>query len=278
MTLVMIWKDRADERLWAVSDSRVSDPKHAGRVRLTDRGAKLLEARAVLHRARFPDPNIPIKERTFGFAYAGSSLIALQAYAAVIPLWARLETPEANDLPSIRAFADHLAIFVREYALEVSSASSGACGQLVQCECALFGFDEQSRAFDGYVVSACLQGNVVSASLRQMTMSDPGTVQFMGNGKENASIELGKLCKELATQELAREPLQYIRQFIANERRDDVGGGVQIGIATRHGFSIHFDVQPLSVGSGAATAKYRGFDVSKIGQVGDARVFLSGFA
>ena len=93
MTLVMAWREQAMERVWIVSDSRLSREGQSGPVRLTDAGAKILTVPIVLRRQTpLSVLGTPILASNLAFAYAGSSLIAMQAYAAVLPLWSHLQT------------------------------------------------------------------------------------------------------------------------------------------------------------------------------------------
>jgi hypothetical protein len=121
MTLVVIWRESKVEGLWVVSDSRLSQPGAVGCVRLTDRAAKILEIPVILRRQTPGDVlGTPVKIMNLGFAFAGSSLVALQAYAAVLPLWSRLQISGPEILPSVKDFAEHLAHFVECFASEVA--------------------------------------------------------------------------------------------------------------------------------------------------------------
>lgn len=116
MTLVMAWREKEIDRVWVVSDSRLSNVGTRGTVRLTDSAAKLLSVPVVLRR---PTPSnvlgTPVLTTNLAFAYAGSSLIAMQSYAAVLPLWSHLQTNGPERLPSVRDFAKHLGTFVAAY-------------------------------------------------------------------------------------------------------------------------------------------------------------------
>lgn len=133
MTVLMIWREQESDRLWLVSDSRISNPGLGGGiVRYSDRGAKILEAQVVLNRT---------ESRMLGFAYAGSSLIALQAWAAVLPLWRRLQS-DGLELPSIEDCAIHLGKFVKSYWDEVSAALG-----VQKCLCLLVGYASRPEAW-----------------------------------------------------------------------------------------------------------------------------------
>jgi hypothetical protein len=142
MTLMMVWKELGAERLWTVSDSRLSNSGHEVQ-RITDRAAKILEVPLTLRRPISGSSlGEPIRSTTLGFAYAGSSLVALQTYAAVLPLWSRLQTSGVEVLPSIRDCSTHLSKFVEAYFQE----------SMGPCQCILIGYDDPTQMLDGWVV------------------------------------------------------------------------------------------------------------------------------
>lgn len=268
MTLVMAWREQAAQRVWLVSDSRLSDPGQQGRTQLTDNAAKLLVAPRILRRQTPMNVfGVPVASSDVGFAYAGSSLIALQAYAAILPLWGHLQTSGEEVLPSMRACAEHLGIFVRAYTMSVS----GAFGQLQPCQCAIIGFDTPSQAVEGWIVAVEDQSGTVDVEIRRMAIG-PGEIELIGSGARAARAALD--CNFPRMGELwHREPLAMIRAHL-REPRGDVGGGVQIGYVNEAGFQLSYDVQP---GEGGFYAmRYRGFDFGEISRIGDTFCNLPG--
>lgn len=264
----MAWREHTMQRVWLVSDSRLSSPAQHGRTQLTDNAAKLLVAPRVLRRQTPMNVlGTPVASSDVAFAYAGSSLIALQAYAAVLPLWGHLQTSGEEILPSMRACADHLAIFVRAYTLSVSAAS----GQLQPIQCAIVGFDAPSQTVEGWIVAAVDQGGTIEIDTRRMTI-EPGEIEMIGSGVAAAR---GTLERDFprAGDLWHREPLAMIRAHL-REEHIDVGGGVQIGYAGEAGFQLSYDVQPAQ--SGFYTMRYRGFDFGEISRIGDAFCNLPG--
>jgi hypothetical protein len=237
MTMLLIWRERDLDRFWMVSDSRLSSPGQIGRHRLTDRGAKILEAPLVLRRPSSGSVlGTPIRETMLGFAFTGSSLTALQSYSAVLPLWNRLQTSGLEILPSIRDCAEHLSKFVRAYFGETEGA----------CECVLIGYDDPSHAVDGWVVEANLVGGQPTTTVRQLRLSRPGAIESLGSGRAAAReglLQFGSCDGERIWQ---REPLHMIRHLLKSDLADDVGGGVQLGFLTELGFQLNFDVQPFT--------------------------------
>ncbi|WP_428679880.1 hypothetical protein [Sphingopyxis sp.] len=277
MTLIMGWREGDLDRVWIVSDSRLSRPGRIGHERLTDSGAKLLAAELVMRRQT---PLLvfgtPVARRTVAFAYAGSALVALQSYAAVLPLWGHLQTVGQEILPPIAALAEHLGRFVAAYAHEVS----GAHGLFQACECAVIGFDDRLGAIDGWSVRA-EEGVSEQAALRRLDLA-PGAIEMIGSGAEVARARLASLTREPGGA-WHREPLAMIRAALHGEAMGhtgasmggDVGGGVQIGYVSPEGFELMYDVVP---GTPFAEMRFRGFDFSEISRVGEAFVNLPGLA
>jgi hypothetical protein len=272
MTLVMIWRENEAQRLWVVSDSRLSQPGTVGRVRLTDRAAKILEIPVILRRQTPGDVlGTPVKVMNLGFAFAGSSLIALQAYAAVLPLWSRLQTSGPETLPSVKDFAEHLAHFVKSFASEVASSQ----GVVQGCQCALIGWSEAPGKLDGYLIKIQPSATSLSLKLEQLHIFGSDSIQMLGSASDQAHQNLvTELGKEKGVQ-LRREPLRFIRQFVKNDQHDAVGGGVQIGCANSGGFQLLFDAQSLA-GSFFPDMRYHGFRFNEINRIGNTFVNLPG--
>lgn len=268
MTLVMAWRQREMRRVWLVSDSRLSSHGQAGRVQLTDNAAKLLVAPRVLWR-QTPGSvfGAPISKSDIGFAYAGSSLIALQAYAAVLPLWGHLQTMGEEILPPMQAFAQHLGIFILEYTRTVSAAH----GQLQRCQCAIIGYDHSRADLEGWVVEVGQSDAELQLIIRQMTIA-PGEIEILGSGRAAAESALAAYPTEEAGL-WGREPLAMIRSHL-RQPAEDIGGGVQIGFANEFGFELSYDVQAAEHGFYAM--RYRGFEFDKVSRVGEAFCNLTG--
>jgi hypothetical protein len=275
MTLVMIWRESEVERLWVVSDSRLSNRGVVGRVRFTDRAAKILEIPVILRRQTPGDVlGTPIKIMNLGFAFAGSSLVALQAYAAVLPLWSRLQTSGPEILPSVKDFAEHLAHFVECFASEFAFSQGAAVSR---CQCALIGWCEAAGKLDGYLIEIRPSVPSLSVKLDQLRIFGSDPFQTLGSAGDQASEELVRTLGADENVQLRREPLKFIRQFVRNAQHDAVGGGVQIGWANSGGFQLLFDVQPFP-GSSFPDMRYHGFSFNEINQIGDAFINLPGLA
>lgn len=287
MTLLMMWREAAVEkvdsdelvpnkpaldRLWLASDSRLSaEGPSGGTVRLTDRAAKILEAHVHLYG---PTPqSLPIRSRKVGFSYTGSSLVALQAYAAVLPLWSRLQ---AQFLPTMGECAEHLAKFLRAYAWELAAAGDFRC----HTECLLVGFDERAAHIEAWRIGVAPTCAGIVLSVEQVSLGS-GEMALYGDGRAAAEAALAQLGR--SSNGWRREPIEWIRSRLREDQAGSVGGGVQIGAVGIEGFELYFDAQPFRAGVNGAgdsliTLRYRGFDFGDISHVGQASVFLPGLA
>ncbi len=271
MTLLMIWREGLAERVWMASDSRVSTIGSSGRVRLTDHAAKILEAQVVLRAPPQAEP--PVRSSTIGFGFTGSALVALQAYSAVLPLWSRLSSSGEQSLPTVGDCAEHMAKFAEAYARDI--AESGGRGD---CECVLLGRDDPSGEVTAWLVEVRTTSSGVTAPIRRLELK-PGQAELFGSGAPEAE----RLLAEIRRPQMrwAREPLFMIRRHTRWDEREDVGGGVQIGMATGDGFELYFDCPSFAADLSAAgdalvSMKYRGFEFSEIGRVGHTFVTLRG--
>jgi hypothetical protein len=270
VTLVMLWLEGESRRAWMVSDSRLSAPGSAGgRVQYTDRAAKILEASIVL----WPlEPGLPpIATAKLGFAYCGSSLVALNAYAAVLPLWSNLRSSTANLLPSVADCAEHLAKFVGAYAREVGGSGTGD----PTTQCVLLGYDTTRHRPECWCVRTTIGRDGLTSEVEQVELS-PRRVQTFGSGAARADAALASLPRSALW---GREPLRWIRGALNRDDQGDVGGGVQIGMAGPDGFELLFDAQPtVSTGFGSSpyAFRYRGFELDDVSRVGETFAALRG--
>ena len=275
MTLLMVWREASLDRLWIVGDSRLTRPGDAGgHVRLTDRAAKVLEADVFL---RGTDPFAPpLKAKKVGFAYAGSSLVALQSYAAVLPLWTRLMSSEQQELPTMGEIAEHLGKFVHAYTRDLAAAGERGCNT----DCVLVGFDDRSQGVEAWEILAHPSTSGIDFHCGQMQLG-PGAMYLSGSG----SMEAIERLKEIKPRggHWRREPLDMIRLQLRDDPPGTVGGGVQIGLASREGFEVCADAQTFRPGFSRPgdpllAMTYRGFDLGDVSRVGHAFVSIPGIS
>ncbi|MDB5475405.1 MAG: hypothetical protein JWP49_916 [Phenylobacterium sp.] len=272
MTLLMVWREGEADRLWVVSDSRLSAKGQSGDIRYTDRAAKVLEAQVLLHGRKPSEP--PLQSRTVGFAYTGSTLIALEAYAAVLPLWSRLKSSGEQTLPSMGDCAEHLGMFLQEYASDIAGT-----GGAVATECLLLGHDDKADAVEVWRAAAMRGDNGIDLSVQQLVLGN-GEMALFGSGKADAEDQLRKINPE--SQPWRRQPLDMLRAQLEEDKPGTVGGGVQVAFASPDGFHLSADAQPFRFGQSFGRAfiviSYRGFDFSEVSKVGHTFAALAGIS
>lgn len=268
MTLIMAWREAEMERLWLASDSRLTSPGMAGgAVRLSDSAAKILSIDQVLFDPHFPPEIRPVISRTtYAFAYAGSSLIAFQAYTAVQALWGRLLNADRVP-PSIDDSARHLAKFVDSYFRDL-----GAAGHPCEFEGMLAGQCPVTGVIKAYSIRPEVRDSQVFTDVRLLDIT-PGRLHAFGS-------QAG-LVSDLQPDQpplWAREPLRFLRRELAEDLHSDIGGGVQVAFMVPGRFDLTYDCQPRFGEPLDAGMRYRGFPFSDIGMVGPCIAGIAGIA
>ena len=268
MTLVMVCQE-APERWWVVSDSRLTQPAGSGLKRLTDAGAKILELPVTLFRPTVGDPfGEAIAKTTLGFAYSGSTLVALQAYAAVLPLWRRLQSTPHDILPSVEDFVRHLAQFVKAYYLEIQSP----------CQCILLGNNHGTGSAEAWVIEAGVfdTGDLSpKADVSVRRIDDTDAISTFGTGGKAANLWIERF-KEGTGYAYPKSKIRNFIRDIVHEDAQDVGGAVQIGMLIPNGFELCFDVAQPTAGRPLPYMSYRGFEMNSISKIGPCITIMRG--
>ncbi len=274
MTLVMIWGEAADQGVWVVSDSRLSRQGAVGRQVLTDRAAKIISIRTTLLKHTGKNGSAcPIATNTLGFAYTGSTLIALQAFAAVGPLWDNLFTVSGSALPVLSEYVKHLKFFVSEYSHDVCAADPDN-----GCQCVLLGWDHEADGPSVSVIESLGSASGVNITVQTIDLGIDCKVEAFGSGAEDIHAQIAAFREADTSGATRRTPLRFLRQFLKSSPHLEVDGGVQVGFLSRNGFQLYADAQPISLYQPPARIRYRGFDLQDYMQVGDALVNLPSIA
>lgn len=154
MTLVMAWHEPPDGGIWLVSDSRVSNEGlSGGRVISSDHAAKVLSISVRVVRQEMGEPwPRTIAETSFGMAYAGSTLIALQAFAAANLLWSHLQVSGDTPFPSagVRASLRVTVAMLQVPPVRPSRATASYLGRSAQARCRWRSASSSKRLAAGY--------------------------------------------------------------------------------------------------------------------------------
>jgi hypothetical protein len=139
------------------------------------------------------------------------------------------------------------------------------------------GWDYSSSSPAAVVIETSAHDGVASVRVACFTN---GALEILGSEKDLVRQQIAELPPSpyLPHETQSRVPLSYIRSTLKSTDRLDIGGGVQIGMANRNGFELTFDVQPIEIGSPFPDMRYRGFEMSEIGTLGQAFITLRGIA
>nr|WP_144020654.1 hypothetical protein [Burkholderia sp. AU33423] len=277
MTTVAIWyQDREPyESVWACSDSCISDPpthSESEPLPLLRHSPKIfpLQITCIEHG---PVPEVAAFQHTIGLAYAGSSLFAVNLYAALTPILSNLRGSHGANV-SIRNVADLAKVFL----LEFGQTYGERYGKLARVEVALFGYCKVERARRVFVLTPTSQkdcsGNLKQViSIEEIDFSMPEHFHLLGEHQVEIRERIVAARQSLPRGSSLREyaPRNVIREVIKEECYSGISGTVQLAHAHAGGLRQFMDLEAPDGSIENATAmnfKYLGFDLDKIGNVG----------
>lgn len=277
MTTVAIWyQDREPyESVWACSDSCISDPPtHSGSepLPLLRHSPKIfpLQITCIEHG---PVPEVAAFQHTIGLAYAGSSLFAVNLYAALTPILTNLRGSHGASV-SIRNVADLAKVFLAEFGQTYGEHH----GELARVEIAIFGYCKVERARRVFVLTPVFvqdaNGNAKpDISLEEIDFSLSEYVCLLGEHKAEIRERIATARQSLPLGLSLREyaPRNVIRAVIKEERYSGISGTVQLAHAHAGGLRQFMDLEAPDgsiVNVAPMNFKYLGFDLDKVGTVG----------
>ena len=276
MTAIAIWLNNEDPEspaLWVASDSRVSRDQNDT---LIDDAAKVFALPVV---CRLPGENGFFSQigffHTYGYCFAGSTLLGQNTFLALMPLLSNLATtrnhaPLMADVASFifnylgRAFDDYKAIACENSAIEV----------------ALFGWcpSTQKQHIFHYFPDKDENGVYMLKCTDHTDLKEKSFV-YLGDHRSDMTQKIQNAfdgdCEP--GRPLSRTPRYVIEEHINNAEYKAIGGGLQLGIADRFGFRPFSICKPRVHGEPEAYLSYLGYELHQdIRSVGDAFVNLPG--
>ncbi|WP_175032625.1 hypothetical protein [Burkholderia lata] len=215
------------------------------------------------------EANVVAFRHTIGLAYAGSSLFAVNLYAALTPILANLRG-KRGDQVSIR----DVAALAKTFLLEFSRAYGARTGGVAQVEIALFGYCKADSTRRVFVLSPatepCSGGPVPSIKLDEIDFATPEQVFLMGSHKSEMLdlIQMMRRSRPAGTSFRQIAPRDAIRKVIKENLFPDIGGTVQLAQANMHGLMQFMDLERPTESGIATNFKYLGFDLNEFGNVG----------
>lgn len=270
MTTVAIWyqENYPTQPIWVCSDSRISDNSDGEAMPLLRHSPKIfpLQIRCMEHgTAR----DAVAFQHTIGLAYAGSSLFAVNLYAALVPILTNLRGGQGAKV-SIRNVAE----LARTFLLDFVRAYGERRGVIGHVEIALFGFckaDETRRVFAlTPTLEAGRGGQTPAVRLDEIDFASTEYVFLMGSHKSAILESIRTMRKGRPAESSFRllAPRDAIRDVIKESRFPDIGGTVQLAQANTDGLLQFMDLERPTDDRVATNFKYLGFDLDEVGNVG----------
>lgn len=259
MTIVALWYRERYGELWCGSDTRVTCADAA----LTDSAPKILPVPILCHR-QIEGPRFELIHRhSLGFAFAGSTLAAVSSHALLAACTQNLLVEsEGTHALAIESVAELLRSIGETTIRDMSSRQN----RDVVFEAMIFGFCPVARAYRGFAIVP----NRTDGSLRMVMgqlLLEPGRFYLLGSG-EQSFLELHA---ELAATHPDPGVLTTLAAMVQGDAQHDVGGHVQIGVASTDGFRVLPVIEPGD-GPGHRSLTFLGFDLANGIRVGGCRI------
>lgn len=271
MTIVVLWYREKFDQLWCAADSRISN---AG-APATDSGAKIFPVPINCHRQTTPGTWVEYSSHKVGFAFAGSSLSALNTLALTSACTQQLRSDhDAEEAPSVEAVANLFKNVAEFYIRDISSRLVGASTELKRYffDSFVFGFCPRKQKYEAFALKPALPtGGSFSIDIYCVSV-EPYTYTPIGSGTEMfvaLSEEVAKTVPEPGV-------VPTLNEMLKREARADVGGYFQLGVAHKGGFDL---VPILDTGrERRGNVSFLGLDVTALGATDGFTVGFHAFA
>jgi len=260
MTSIVVWPNFELDRypsMWVVGDTRVS---FANGSPILEGAAKILGLPLV---CREPDQSGFFSkayfEHSFGYCFAGSTLMGQNSYLSLVPLLSNLVSAN-HYLPSMSDVAN----FALKYIRKTFDEYKERVGPSAMFEAAIFGWCHVNNQLEIWHFRPELQNDVYEMSLASHV--DPQFKDFLYLGDEKQEVErlLRNAFDEIAApgRPPERSPRQVVDELIADRGRASIGGDQQLAIANQFGFQPYTLLRPRVVGQPQAYMSYLGMELN----------------
>ncbi|HET9359883.1 MAG TPA: hypothetical protein VFO58_09035 [Vicinamibacterales bacterium] len=271
MTAIAIWLNDEEPKhptLWIVADSRISGASAAP---LIEDGAKIFSL-PVVCRAPGQDGFFSRISYThsFGYCFAGSTLMGQNAYLALVPLLGNLAA-RADYVPSM---AD-VASYVHRYLLHTFDDFKSKVGESAMFEVAIFGHCGRTNRLTAFHVEPGRdEAGTWTLKCSEREDIQVGHPLYLGADKSRMMERFAAALGSAAPgRPLSRMPRYVIQDCISDESLPSIGGDVQLGIANSFGFRALALVKPRVYGKPEAYISYLGRELTPdLAQLGEALV------
>lgn len=280
MTAVAIWCNHeasGNPGLWVAADSRVSTLQGSA---LIEDAAKVFALPVV---CRSPGANGLMTEvyynHTYGYCFAGDTLLGQNAYLALTPLLSNLVS-STSYIPSL---AD-VARYVHAWLCRTFNSCKGLRGERSLFEVAVFGHCRMTDQLSVFHFLPKPENSVFEIACEPHENMQAKEFIYLGDEKAHMRSQIGAALSTdpdpLAAfaaasigKRTSRIPRYVIQDHIDDESFPTIGGDLQLGIADRFGFRPLALCKPRVIGQPAALISYLGRELTPdITYVGKAMV------
>jgi hypothetical protein len=275
MTAIAIWCNHetpSNPGLWIAADSRVSN---SGSSVLIDDASKIFSL-PVICRAQGKDGFFSevYEAHTYGYCFAGSTLLGQNTYLTLQPLLGNLVSP-VGYIPSIADVAKYLLAYLRLTFDDVRER----IGPASMVEVGLFGHCRKTGQLSMFHYIPKLDGSVYRMTCESHENMQDKNFVYLGDQRPHmcAKITAAFAGEIIPGRPLSRIPRHIIQDHIDDPNSPSIGGDLQLGVANRFGFCPFVLGKPRIMGQPAAYLSYLGRELTPdIQYVGDALVGCPG--
>jgi hypothetical protein len=260
MTAIAIWHNNeivTNPALWVAADSRIGSQD--GSVLLED-GSKI-----------FPLPVIcsspgddgffsrVVHSHTYGYCFAGSTLMGQNAYLAIAPLLTQLAIT-GSDIPALKDVAEfalkHFELTFSQYRERVGSAS--------MFEAAIFGWCMKTNQLSAFHFLPKIVGDVYRMTCESHEDMRTDNFVYLGDRKEHFSEKIAAAFRgeEALARPLSRIPRYIIEDHIKDESFPTIGGDIQLATTDKFGFQPFMLAKPGDLGQPLRYFSYLGRELT----------------
>lgn len=276
MTAIVIWCNSEIleyPTLWAVADSLVS--RDSGSPLIGD-AAKLFSL-PVICKSPSADGFFSTlsSQHTYGYAFAGSTLVGQNTYLSLLPLLTNLisHKPYTPSLSEVAAFlAKYLAVAYEDVKVSMgpdamfSIAIFGWCPVKLALE--LYRFQPKKADSGIYEIDCTQYTNWVSTPF-----------VYLGDCSDRVSESIARALRNESTpgRPQSRSPRYVIEDCIRSAEFPKIGGDIQLATANELGFHQYMLCRPRNPGKPEAYFSYLGRELNnQLTQLGGAQIGLLG--
>ena len=211
---------------------------------------------------------------TFGYCFAGSTLMGQNAFLGLTPLLSNLIS-QTSYIPSLSDIAQHMLSFLShtfdDYKQRV--------GQNAVFEAAVFGYCHREKELSAFHFVPKEVNDIIQMTLVVHKGMKDREFVYLGDDKKTMCFDI---TNAFAGNSIPGRPLSRIPRYIIQDRIDDdarvnIGGDIQLGIADKFGFRPFTLCKPRVRGQPAAYMSYLGRELTAdIARVGEAMVGMPG--